>query len=414
MTPLTSSSTEFDYVNILQQQDFTASEETKEDSADENTSLIALPQTPQELPATIENTPEAPSAIGTTTDSYIYNLESIPLLVCKEQYDAIVQLTNENIFRQGNRMFNFYYENKARTYYVISEVLNPHPHISGPNDWLPMLGGGVGMALSAALAFYSYGTFINPQLGFFMNYLRLSLYSQLGFTTFASAQALTKRVQEDAKSTYYWLWCQKKKEESLYPFYQGIITQEGHPLHKYTCPFTKNLIKCPYKTPKGRVYEKDAIEAWLKSDTVKDIIKCAKAAQTAQEQKQLLLQTSPSGDEILVTGEKLDRWEISYCWEYHGDVCKAMQRYREGQMQVLCERERDLISEGLKNYRKSIQKTAREMMGALNQLNEKLRWEKKISDERYYAEHRKISEYYMLFSEAKSEEEKQEESKINA
>jgi hypothetical protein len=147
---------------------------------------------------------------------------------------------------------------------------------------------------------------------------------------------------------------------------------------------------------------------------VKDIIKCAKAAQTAQEQKQLLLQTSPSGDEILVTGEKLDRWEISYCWEYHGDVCKAMQRYREGQMQVLCERERDLISEGLKNYRKSIQKTAREMMGALNQLNEKLRWEKKISDERYYAEHRKISEYYMLFSEAKSEEEKQEESKINA
>ncbi len=147
----------------------------------------------------------------------------------------------------------------------------------------------------------------------------------------------TTYLSEMERFREYRTWRKQAIRDQIFPFFQQFLKESGG-IRKFLCPITQDLISIPVRDPKGRVYERDEIFAWIDQVVPYPPEALARLPDEAARDK-VRFKTSPFGDMVLTQAD------LTYDTDYHRNISAALKALFDQQID-------QQFKEGLLNYPK--------------------------------------------------------------
>lgn len=127
----------------------------------------------------------------------------------------------------------------------------------------------------------------------------------------------------------YKAWRDQAIRDKVFPLFQQFL-EKSAVIENFLCPLTQDLITIPVRDPKGRIYERNEIFAWIdRANTAEALVRFP----TEADRDKFRLRASPYEDMALTKAD------LTYDTDYHNKVSVALktvfdqqidQRFREG------------------------------------------------------------------------------------
>jgi len=124
--------------------------------------------------------------------------------------------------------------------------------------------GGIGALFGATLTYFAM-RYIKPEEKTSTSEpstLRITAYGAAIGGGIGSLVGATYNVSEMERSREYTTWRDQAIRDKIFPLFQQFL-EKSDVIENFLCPITQDLISIPVRDPKGRVYERDAIFAWI-------------------------------------------------------------------------------------------------------------------------------------------------------
>jgi len=193
--------------------------------------------------------------------------------------------------------------------------------------------GGFGVLLGGALTYFAM-SYIKPEEETSTSEsstLKITAYGAAIGGGIGSLVSATRKVKEMERSKEYATWRAQAIRDKVFPLFQQFL-EKSDVIENFLCPITRDLITTPVRDPKGRVYEQDAIFAWI--DRVVPYTPEALARlPTEADRDRVRFRTSPFCDMALTKAD------LTSDTDYHTKISVALkalfdqkidQQFREG------------------------------------------------------------------------------------
>jgi|GEM_PF-1976949 len=169
--------------------------------------------------------------------------------------------------------------------------------------------------------------------------IKITAYGAAIGAGIGSLVSATYNVKEMERSKEYTTWRDQAIRDKVFPLFQQFL-EKSDVIENFLCPITRDLISTPVRDPKGRVYEQDAIFAWI--DRVVPYTPEALARlPTEADRDRVRFRTSPFCDMVLTKAD------LTYDTDYHTNISVALKTLFDRQID-------QQFREGLLNYQASM------------------------------------------------------------